>query len=343
MSQEAEPVPPAKAKLRCRSKGNMVEWLAKSGGSLAITTYTSGKLVFVTSFNNRLRFRTHHFARPMGIASSGDQLAIAVREAILLFRRRVGSRHDNSQNAFALQTKYETGKIDAHDVAFGERGIYFANTRYNCVARASPSKRFLKHWQPKFIDGMTRGDRCHLNGIGVRDQRPRMATAFCATGQKGGWREQDRFTGGVMIDISRNEVVAEGLCMPHSPRWHDGAWWICNSGLGLLSRLDPESGVCQAVCKLPGFTRGLSFVGDHALVGLSRIRKKHILDAPPIKSAHKKIFAGVALVNWKTGQQVGALEFLDGGREVYDVIFLPDLRRPSLVLTDTASGRLAVP
>ncbi len=316
-----------KPKLRCRAQGEMAQWLAASGGSLAITTYTSGKLVLVSSFDNRLRFRTLPFTRPMGIAHKGNHLAMAVREKILLFRKQ-----KNTEGTFALQQEYATGKVDAHDLAFGERRIYFANTRYNSIARVSKKKRFLHCWQPPFIEDAARGDRCHLNGLAVRDDQPQLATAFCETGHKGGWREQNRFTDGVLIDIPQNKVVARGLCMPHSPRWHAGQWWLCNSGLGELSTFDPQSGKCTKVCSLPGFTRGLCFVGDYALVGLSKIRRKHILDAPPVRDRHKKISAGAALVHLPTRKHVGLLEFREAGREVFDVVFLPGILRPGLML-----------
>jgi len=326
-----------KAQLRCRAHGKLAEWLAASGGSLAITAYTSGKLVLLSSINGRLHFRTRHFTRPMGLAVQGDQLALAVRENILLFRQQ-----DAAKNTFSLERKFATGKVDAHDVAFGERGIYFANTRYNAIARASKKKRFVRCWQPPFIkgavidgaviDGVVRGDRCHLNGLGMRDGQPRLATAFCETGHAGGWREQNRFTNGVVIDIQQNKVVSRGLCMPHSPRWHAGRWWLCNSGHGLLSTFDPRSGDYTEVCSLPGFTRGLCFVGDHALVGLSKIRRKHILDAPPVRDRHKKLFAGVALVHLQTGKRVGLLEFVQAGREVFDVAFLPGIQKPDVLV-----------
>ncbi len=322
MPPNLEKKTPAKSQIRCRARGNFAQWLAESGGSLAITTYTSGKLVLVSSFDGRLRFRTHHYQRPMGIAVQGNQIALAVRKQLLLFKRSKTDR-----NAFALQRKFDTGKVDAHDVAFGQRGIYFANTRYNAIARASREKRFVRAWQPPFIDGLVRGDRCHLNGLGMRTGKPAMATAFCATGHKGGWREQDRFTGGVLIDVQQNAIVAHGLCMPHSPRWHDGRWWLCNSGHGLLSTFDPQSGQCTEVCTLPGFTRGLCLLNNHALVGLSKIRHKHILDAPPVRAKHKKMIAGIALVDLAQGQQTGTLEFTCGGNEVFDVIFLPPSER----------------
>lgn len=325
MSASTEKSPRAKPKLQCRAHGAFNEWLAESGGSLAITTYTSGKLVLVSSFDGKLQYCTKRFTRPMGIALEGDRMALAVREQILLFR----AIQDDS-SCYELLNRYHTGKVDAHDVAFGQRGIYFANTRFNAIARVSKQKRFVHCWQPSFIDGVVKGDRCHLNGLGMREGAPKVATAFCATGAKGGWREEDRFTGGILLDVNNDEILTRGLCMPHSPRWFADRWWLCNSGHGTLAVFDEQSGRCTEVCALPGFTRGLCFVGNHALLGLSRIRRKHILDAPPVRARHKTLTAGIALVDWQAGRQVGGLEFVTGGNEVYEVLFLPHVRKPEL-------------
>ena len=335
MTQELETAQSPKSKLRCRASGAMAEWLASAGGSLAISTYTSGRLVFVSSIGGKLRFLTRQFVRPMGLAAAEGRLALAVREQILHF-----GQHSQATDLFTARREYNTGRVDAHDVAFGKRGIYFANTRYNCVARVSSSKQFVHCWQPKFVNGVLRGDRCHLNGLGMRDGELRVATAFCATGHEKGWREGNRFTSGVLIDTHENRILTKNLCMPHSPRWHEGRWWLCNSGHGTIVALDPVSETCEEICALPGFTRGLTFIGDYALVGLSRIRRKHILNAPPLRRQHEKISPGVALVNWRTGEHAGTLEFLDGGREVYDVVFLSGCERPRLIYSRSAAGHV---
>ncbi len=326
------------SRLRCRAHGELATWLAASGGSLAITTYTSGKLVLVSSVDGKIRYRQRHFPRPMGIAIQKDRLAIATRTKILQFQSTSQNTSEDtprlgiSDACFTQRRESETGKLNAHELAFGRRGVYFANTRFNCIARVSREKKFVLVWQPPFMKEMVGQDRCHLNGLGMLEGRPAMATAFCETAHPGGWREEDRFTKGVLIDVRQNRVVLRGLCMPHSPRWHGGLWWLCNSGHGTLVTFDPSTNNCQEVCSLPGFTRGLCLVDNFALVGLSKIRHKHILDAPPVRKKHGRLFAGVALVDTKRGRQVGALEFTQGGREVFDVVFLPGIRRPNLVV-----------
>ena len=230
-----------------------------------------------------------------------------------------------------MSAENTTGKLNVHDIAFTGGPLVFANTKFNCLARPSETHHFARRWHPEFIREIAPGDRCHLNGVGVRNGRPRVVTAFCETNQQRGWREQDRFHGGILIDMRSQELLARGLCMPHSPRWHRGRWWLCNSGQGMLCRLDPASGQVEDICALPGFTRGLWFVGDHALVGLSRFRKEHVLDPTPVAGRLRQAKSGIAVVDARRGRLVGILEFVRGGREVYDVSFLPEAQRVCLM------------
>lgn len=319
--------------VECQSHGDFLDWLEQSGGTVLATTYNSGKLALVSCVDGQLWLRIHKFARPMGMAIGESRLALAVQESILLFDLRLPDRpNDGMVDAvLTLHAEHVTGKLDAHDITITGDKLYFANTRYNCISRPSTTHRFARCWQPEFISEIAAGDRCHLNGVGSRDGRPEVVTAFCESDQRRGWREQDRFTGGILIDMRSKQIIARGLCMPHSPRWHHGKWWFCNSGLGTLCTLDMSSGHVDEVCVLPGFVRGLWFVGHYALVGLSRIRKEHVLDPSPVSERLRKAKSGVAVVDIRAGRLVGLLEFVRGGREVYDVSFLPSKQRIKLI------------
>ncbi|MCA9234734.1 MAG: TIGR03032 family protein [Planctomycetales bacterium] len=319
----AERQPRVATPLAAEPRGDFVRWLAAARGTLAVTTYTSGKLVLASAPAGELVLREIKFTRPMGMSVNGPRLAIAVREQLLIFRRDDPTAAGNNETIYRQVETYDTGKLNVHDVAFGRRGVHFANTRYNCIARPSDRVNFLRVWQPPFIAEMIAQDRCHLNGLGMRDGRPAMTTAFCECDHKGGWREENRFASGVLIDMGADRVVATGLCMPHSPRWAGGAWWLCNSGEGTLCRFDPASGQCEPIAYLPGFTRGLSFAAGRAIVGLSKIRPEHILDAPPVRDRHGDLQAGVALIDAKSGRETGALQFTRGGNEVFETAFLP--------------------
>ena len=75
-----------------------------------------------------------------------------------------------------------------------------------------------------------------------------------------------------MIDVASNEIVANGLSMPHSPRWYRNQLWLHNSGTGEFGTIDLNTGKFQPVAFCPGYLRGLAFVGDYAVVTLSKPR-----------------------------------------------------------------------
>jgi uncharacterized protein (TIGR03032 family) len=79
----------------------------------------------------------------------------------------------------------------------------------------------------------------------------------------------DRASGGVLIDVPNDQMIAGGLSMPHSARLHRGSVWFLNSGSGHLCRMDPQTGRYDSVGFCPGFLRGLTFVENFAVLGLS--------------------------------------------------------------------------
>ena len=196
-------------------------------------------------------------------------------------------------------------------------------------------------WRPRFITDLVPEDRCHLNGIAVRDGRPRYVTALGTTDAPGAWRAE-KAAGGVVIDIQTDEIVLRGLAMPHSPRWHQQRLWLLNSGAGELLAGDPQSGRFDVVCRMPGYLRGLSFVGPYALVGLSKIRERHIFGGLPVQQAYQKLLCGVAVVDIRDGRPAGFFEFTAGCEELYDLEFLPDVHRPMILNLEKPAVRQAV-
>ena len=116
---------------------------------------------------------------------------------------------------------------------------------------------FAPLWRPPFIDRLAAEDRCHLNGLAMRDGRPAFATCVAATNLAEGWREHRR-DGGLVIDVASGETVAAGLSMPHSPRLHRGRLWLVQSGTGEFGHIDLATGRFEPVCFLQGFARGVA-------------------------------------------------------------------------------------
>ena len=107
---------------------------------------------------------------------------------------------------------------------------------------------------------------------GAGDQ-PRYVTVLGETDTRQGWRP-GKATGGCVLDAANGAVVARGFAMPHSPRVHAGRLWLLDSGAGRLVTVDVGTGKAEPVAPLPGYGRGLAFLGSYAFVGLSRARER---------------------------------------------------------------------
>jgi hypothetical protein len=188
----------------------------------------------------------------------------------------------------------------------------------------------VPRWRPPFVTALAAEDRCHLNGLALVDGGPKYATALGETDTAGGWRA-NKPQGGCLLDVPTGNVVARSLSMPNSPRLHDGRLWLLESGTGQLVLVDPATGCRQTVASLPGFTRGLALCGPYAFVGLSKIRATSAMDGVPLAERREQLKCGVAVVDWRIGQNIALLEFQTAVEEIFDVQLLPGLRFPEVV------------
>lgn len=159
--------------------------------------------------------------------------------------------------------------------------------------------------------------------------QPRYVTALGQTDTPGGWRANKR-SGGLLMEIPSGKIIAKGLSMPHSPRWYADRLWVLESGDGSLAEVDVKTGKWRAVAKMPGFTRGLDFVGPLAFIGLSQIRESATFSNLPLQERLTERICGVWVVNWQTGEILGFLRFEVGVQEIFAVQVIPS-RFPELL------------
>jgi uncharacterized protein (TIGR03032 family) len=328
--------------LRAAHTANFPELLRLLGASLLVTTYQAGKLVMVRDEGDHLNTHYRSFSSPMGLAlaDGGTRLAIGTSFQVWEFRdvpevaRRLepAGRHDA---CFLPRVSHVTGNVLIHEMAYGADGqLWFVNTRFSCLATLGPEASFTPRWRPPFVTELEPSDRCHLNGLGMVDGRPKYVTALGETNEAAGWRP-NKARGGILMDVDSGDVLCRGLSMPHSPRWHNGQLWLCESGSGTLGIVDRNSGRYEAVAAVPGFTRGMDFVGGLAFVGLSQVRESAVFSGIPIteRLAPEERTCGVCVVDLYRGEVIALLTFTSGVQEVFAVAALPR-RFPDLVNDD---------
>ena len=315
-------------------------WLGQTGGSIVFSTYQGNKIFFVgLKPDGSLSVFERSFPRAMGIGlgADGRSLLLATQVQIYRFDNALlpGERQGDYDAVFLPNTSWITGDLDVHDVGFGPDGLpIFASTLFNSLGTVATGYNFAPVWKPHFIDRYVPEDRCHLNGMALENGLPRYVTAVSQSNATDGWRDRRR-DGGVVIDVPTNEVIAEGLSMPHSPRLHDGKLWVLNSGKGEFGFVDPNSGIFEAIAFCPGYARGLAFCGDDAIVGLSRARQNRTFLGLGLQGALEERDSaprcGISVVNTKTGAATDWIRIEGVIDELYDVAFIPGIIAPSAV------------
>lgn len=325
-------------------------WLAGQGASIAFTTYQAGKVFFIgTKPEGGLSIFERTFPRSMGLGvGPRGEIWLASLYQIWRFENFLdeGEAKDGYDAVYVPVAGHTTGDIDIHDIhCRGDGAPVFVATRFNCLATIAARGSFEVLWKPKFIDRLAAEDRCHLNGYAVEKGRPRYVTCVAESNVVDGWRDRRR-DGGVVIDVDSGETVAGGFSMPHSPRLHGGDLWMVQSGTGEFGRVDVKTGKFEPICFLQGFARGLAFLGDHALIGVSRPRENRTFDGLALGERLEKEGVSpschIAAVNLKTGDIEHKLMIEGVVEELYDVAVLPGVRRPMALGFKSDEIRFAV-
>lgn len=228
-----------------------------------------------------------------------------------------------------------TGYLNTHDLGVEADGrVLLVNTRFGCLAEARDDASFAPVWWPPFLPGPHPNDRCHLNGLAVRDGRARYVTAVGRTAEVDGWRAHRR-DGGIVMDVDSGEIVATGMSMPHSPRWHRDRLWIANAGTGELGTVDFDRGRFEPFAFAPGFVRGLCFAGDYAVIGTSKPRHGDLYSGLELDdrllAAGETAELGLFVIDLRSGEIAEWLTIDGPVRELFEVIALPGVRRPQAV------------
>jgi len=345
--------------------------------SLAVTSYQSARLILVRSDGETIDTNLKAFPRPMGIYADENHITLGTFNQVLEFKRaddilesiKNGSL-DNTGNfstkvlekdkekmqelkeqrdeeiaevrkADALylpRASLTTGMINIHDIAWGDEGLWVVNSTFSCLSTLSPDNSFVARWKPKFISKLVPEDRCHLNGMAMLNGKPKYVTTFNMEDSRDSWSE-GRIDYGTLIDIDTDEILIEGMIMPHSPKVYKGEVYVCESGLGVVWRYNPITKEKAQVVKLQGFTRGLYFYGGVMFVGLSQVRASEIKTPSPISTMYDETYAGVWMINLEDNTEIGHIKFDGDVDQIYYIAIIPDSTMPELLNVNSSLTR----
>lgn len=353
---DQDPASPAESDpwLQVQGSRHFLDWLDELNTSLAFSTYQTGKLFLIgRKLDRGLAVFERTFPHCMGLYATPDGRTLWLSSKFQLWRfeqapaaiapyrpaegeAAAASLPSWSERGYDVvyipRVGYTTGDIDVHDIAVAVDGrVIFVNTLFGCLATFSERANFQPLWRPPFLSALVPEDRCHMNGLAMRDGAPAYVSVVANSDVADGWRDR-RKDGGCLIDVASGEIVARGLSMPHSPRWYRNRLWVLNSGTGELGAVDLATGQFEPVVFCPGYLRGLGFVGHFAIVTLSKPRHVtfHGLELDErLKQRGAEPQCGLQVIDLRTGAVAHWLR-MDGTlvTELYDAVVLNGVRQP---------------
>jgi len=321
--------------LEVTSSRHFASWLAEQQVSLAFTTYQTGKLFLLGRHpTGQVAVFERTFNRCMGMWGNGQTLWMNALYQLWRFENvlRPGEIHQGCDRLFVPKIGYTTGDLDIHDIAVEASGrVVFVATSFGCLATLSERYSFTPLWRPAFLSSLVAEDRCHLNGLALENGRAGYVTAVSTSDVSDGWRDRRR-DGGCVLEVPSSQILAAGLSMPHSPRVYRDRLWLLNSGTGFLGTIDRANRAFVPLTFCAGYLRGLAFVGDYAVVGLSRPRQDKTFGGLALEEELARRGAearcGLQVINLRSGAVAHWVRLEGMVSELYDVVALPGVVRP---------------
>lgn len=319
--------------------------------TLVFSTYQAGKIILVSSSNGQsIQLYAKNFVRPMGITFAGDKMAVASKSKVDVFARSeelaqgFPVRRNRYETLFIPQLTYYTGMADIHEIEWGADGLWAVNTAFSCLSLMDDRYNFVPKWQPEFISELLPEDRCHLNGMTMKEGRPAYVTVFDRTDEKEGWRNGDSRTG-MIIDVANNLTIEKELAMPHSPLYHkDDLLYYLLSATGEIRVYDFKINQSRSLTRLDNFIRGCDIYGDYMVVGASQLRDSSKAFGN-IEDNIKGGSSGIYILNRHDGAEVAKLTFTDRINEIFSVKMIPNCQKPAMITTndDAAQEFISAP
>lgn len=334
---QGHPAPTAseEAKTDINFSAGLAGFLASNKISIGFTSYQTGRLYLIGSGQDgKLALHEAQYPQAMGIAGDSERIYLGTLTQVVRLENVLDSgqiANNTHDKIYVPRNMQTTGNIDIHELGIRKSGrLVYINTRYSCLCEPDIKHSFKPIWKPSFISKLAPEDRCHLNGLAMVDGEPKYVTAICRSDVIDGWRDR-RHDGGVIIDIETDQIMAEGLSMPHSPRWFDGKLWVLNSGSGELGWIDPTDKSFNPVAFFPGFLRGLAFHGNYAVTTLSKPRHQRfdgLQLAQTLQDKDADPWCGVQILNLQSGDVAHWLRFDGAITELFDICVLPNVLNP---------------
>ena len=308
------------ALLRHRTRGPFWDLLAQLDVTLLVSREYEHLLISLAPGRRVGFLRLPH---PSGIAVDAGANRVhvaATRNPNQLFE--LAPMADEGGSLVPLRSRFLPGRLYLHDLAMVGGQLHGNAVGQDAVVRLSyDDAGWERVWWPNVVDDFE-VNHLQLNSIAAgRDLRRSFFSASAARpgSRRPGQRNWPVDGRGVVFSGATGEPVAGGLTRPHSARFDGaGGLWVDNSGYGEVGRV--ADGRFEPVATLPGWTRGLCFVGELMAVSTSRVIPRFRNYAPGLDV--ERSVCGVHLLDPSEGRVVASLTW-PAGNQVFAVEALP--------------------
>ena len=299
-------------------RGEWWESLGEAGVTLLVSRETEHLVIALSYRDERPSVSYLRLPHPSGIAVDRAQATAHIastRNPNQIYTLR--PTEWDGQPLVPVGARFLPGRLYLHDLGMIGAELHGNAVGMNAVVRFADDQGFDPVWWPRSIDaeGGPRLDRnfLQLNSIAAGATTER--SFFSASTERPSRRRPGHLDypvdrRGVIFSGATREPVVRGLTRPHSARLHDGRLWVDDSGYGSFGSCD--DGALNVVAKLPGWTRGLTFVGRTAFVGTSHVIERFRRYAPGVDAA--RTTCGVHAIDIETGRTRGSITWPSGNQ-----------------------------
>jgi hypothetical protein len=211
------------------------------------------------------------------------------------------------------------GVRDPHSMVFHEGHIYFTSTGTNGIFRTRlDGGRVRGHevfWQYPGTESVQ--DEVHLNGITI-SENGFIISCFGHKNANGSWGKE-----GTVSYLDSATPIRDQLDQPHTPVVFGGRLYFAESGSGKLWVCErSENAEWHVVNEISvgGYTRGITGLGNRAVVGSSAKRKVSRSKRTGLAETIERTTTGLSLVDPVTGEIESLYDLAAVAREIYDIV-----------------------
>jgi uncharacterized protein (TIGR03032 family) len=337
VAQCAQASPVAPELLRCETQGDWWGVLERLDACLVVSREYEHLLLALTVTPTGPRRSFMVLPHPSGLAfdaATGRLHVASTRNPNQLYalapsdggeeNGRVGAPAGERPLA-PLSVSFLPGRLYLHDLALVGGSLHGAAAGLNAIVRFTATDSYEVAWWPRSIEREGRPDLTRnylqLNSIAAGESLPSSffsASTDVPSTRRPGHRNFPVDGRGVIFSGVTREPAVRGLTRPHSARLHGGELWVDDSGYGRVGIA--RDGRLEPVAHLPGWTRGLTFAGDVAFVGTSRVIPRFAQYAPGLDVARS--VCGVHALDSRSGEVLGSILW-PAGNQIFEIAVLP--------------------